>query len=255
MDFQLRRTSIFNPDGEFLKSFQWKGFYLRLLLVTDSSLTTTENTYGPERKLFVKTLDFAGNEIVNWGEFKALEIKMAKVGKMTLAVPSPFTPQSVFTGDQQHQWLYHCFNNTYAIEVYDAAGKLFRKIDRPYQPVPFTEKDAEKFRAQLLNFPNKEFADAIIKKVTYPSVKTITSYLVVDELGNLWVRTNEEKQQDDVKYTAYDIFNSDGYYDARVWIDVSPRIFLNGKMYTVHRDKETDLRTVKRYRVVWSEGT
>ncbi len=77
--------------------------------------------------------------------------------------------------------------------------------------------------------------------------------MVVDEQSNLWVETNEEKDEDGKTFTAYDIFNKDGYYDARVWSDISPGLFANGKLYSYHRDEETDLRTLKRYRVIWKE--
>ena len=58
---------------------------------------------------------------------------------------------------------------------------------------------------------------------------------------------------DDKDITAYDIFNPDGFYEAKVWVDVRPDIFMNGKMYCFHTDEETGYRLVKRYRVVWSE--
>jgi len=146
-------------------------------------------------------------------------------------------------------------NANYQIEVFDQNGKLFRKIDRPYVPLPFTAKDAEEY---LSSFDrgreqDKVFAD-MAKDAPLPKIKTITESMLVDDQANLWVQTNEEKQQGGKTFTAYDIFDRDGYYNARVWCDISPELFANGKMYRRHSDKETDLVSIKRYRVVWSEN-
>jgi hypothetical protein len=86
-----------------------------------------------------------------------------------------------------------------------------------------------------------------------PAVKTVTPRMLVDDRGYLWVETYEKKEMDDKDVTAYDVFNPDGYYEAKVWSDVKPEIFMNGKMYRFHTDEETGYRLVKRYRVVWSE--
>jgi secreted PhoX family phosphatase len=87
-----------------------------------------------------------------------------------------------------------------------------------------------------------------------PSVKNVTDNMVVDDAGNLWVETHEEKEEQGTTYTAYDIFNEDGIYEARVWLDVSQislGLFKNGKMYTRETDEETGYGVFKRYRVIW----
>ena len=61
------------------------------------------------------------------------------------------------------------------------------------------------------------------------------------------------REEGDKILTAYDIFNPDGFYEAKVWVDVKPEVFVNDKMYRFHSDEETGYRYVKRYCVVWSE--
>jgi hypothetical protein len=73
----------------------------------------------------------------------------------------------------------------------------------------------------------------------------------VDDLGNLWVETNEEKIERGVKFTGYDIFNKDGFYEAKIWTDIRPGLFVAGKMYRLAEDKETGSFILKRYRVIW----
>lgn len=252
MDWRSRRTSIFSPEGNFLHSFQWKNSHFRLYLISDSSLTTDENIYGEKRHLFVKTFDFSGTELVSFGEFTPAEFKILRRDNISFSISLPYAPYSTFAGDRNNQLLYHCMNDNYMIEVFDRNGKLIRKTDRPYVPVPFTDKDAEDYIAGFDEGreQDKVFVD-MAKDVPFPKVKTVTERMFVDDDGNLWVQTHEEKEQDGKTYTAYDICNKDGFYDASIWSDITPGLFANGKMYRRHTDEETELVSIKRYRVIW----
>ena len=142
-------------------------------------------------------------------------------------------------------------NNKYVIEVYDTSGKLFRKIDRPYEPVPFTKKDAEKFRARFENAPFEEVKKAG-RDMKMPKVKNVASRMHVDDKSNLWIRTNEIKEEEDKILTAYDIFDCDGIYYARIWTPVLPFLFKDGKMYRMDIDQGMGYRSIKRYKVIWN---
>jgi len=52
-----------------------------------------------------------------------------------------------------------------------------------------------------------------------------------------------------------DIFNKDGYFEARVWSDIPPGLFANGKMYHMKTDEETGYRSLRRYRIIWTDKT
>lgn len=253
MDFDARRTSIFEHDGQFLNSYQWQTPLFFILFTTDSCYTTTEVFYEHERKLFVKTFDFAGKELVSFGEFKAEQTEMTKLGDFWVSIPRPFAPHSIFAGDQKNRWLYHCDNSNYLIEVYDSTGKLLRNIDRPFEPVPFNNEDKQKFLERKRNVPGSRFEE-IFRNITFPNYKTISEELLVDDQSTLWIRTHEVKQEHGKNLIAYDLFNQNGFYEARVWIHLSPRLFFKGKMYTIETEKETDLRMIKRYRLIWSDG-
>jgi hypothetical protein len=141
-------------------------------------------------------------------------------------------------------------NNKYIIEVYDTSGKLLRKIDRPYEPVPFTDKDAKAYRARFGDLTNDFFRKAI-EEMEMPKVKSVVERMHVDDEGNLWIRTNEIKEEEDKILTAFDIFDSDGYYFAKVWTAIIPSIFKKGKMYRMDTDQDTGYRSLKRYKVIW----
>ncbi len=250
-DFEARRTSFFSPEGEFLRSFQWKKFFSQLHLTTDSSYTVNETvTTEDSRELWIKTIDFAGEELAAFGKFKYPEFKMLRQGNTTFGTSVPYSPRSVFIGDQLRQLLYHCLNDTYLIEVYNGEGKLVRKIDRPYELPPVTSEDVEEFLGRFKDRPDSPFA-RMIKEMDLPKVKTVTERMIVDSAGNLWVRTNEERKEGEKTLSAVDVFDPEGFYDARVWLDFNPSFFPDGKMYRLVEDEETGARQLKRYKIVW----
>jgi hypothetical protein len=250
-DFETRRTSFFSPEGEFLSSFQWKKFFSQVHLVTDSSYTVNETvTTEDSRELWIKTIDFEGEELAAFGKFKYPEFKMLRQGDVTFGTSVPHSPRSVFIGDPLRQLLYHCLNDNYLIEVYNGEGKLVRKIDRPYQPPPVTSEDIEEFLGRYKDRPDSPFA-RLIREMELPKVKTVTDRMIVDAAGNLWVKTNEDRKDGDETFTAFDIFDPEGLYDARVWLEFTPLFFPDGKMYRMVEDKETGALQLKRYRVVW----
>jgi hypothetical protein len=263
-DFETRRTSLFSPEGQFLSSFQWKKFFSQVYLATDSSYTVNEMVLSEDRReLWAKTIDFNGEEVLAFGRFSYPEFKMLTQGEITFSTSVPWSPASVFAGDQKRQWLYHCLSDKYLIEVYDQKGKLFRKIDRPYELVPVTDEDISQIKSEHADRGDSPFAK-LIEQMAIPKVKTVTDRLLVDNDGNLWVETNEEKRKpeagDKEKKTeenpvrAYDIFSPDGVYETRVWTDIRPGLFANAKMYRSVEDEETGLRQLKRYRVAWKES-
>jgi len=253
MDGRARRTSLFNPEGEYFSSYNWKDYLNTVYLTTDSSYTVNENIFEEgETQLWIKTFDFYGKELVSFGKFTLPKSKSLHKGNVVIGVFIPYSPQSIFAGDEKQQWLYHCLNNDYLIEVYDQTGRLFRKIDRPYKPVPYTSEDEKKFLSRYEQRPDSP-ATKLAKQIKLPKVKTVAERLVVDDQGNLWVETNEEKKEGEKALRAYDVFNKKGFYEARVWCEFRPGLFSDGKMYRFADDQETGQRTLNCYRVLWKE--
>jgi len=263
MDSRARRLNFFDPEGNYLTSYHWIQNPGRLQYATDSACVMTVYTFqeGKDplsgRKLFVKKFDFEGEEICSFGEFKTEEGKVhtesrSGGGGVALLISLPYAPHSIFASDPVKQYLYHCVNNEYMIEVFDKDGKVIRRFDRPYEPLSFTSEDAKEFRSRYED-STMEGLKKMVQGMSMPSVKTITPQMLVDDVGNLWVETHEQREEEEKVFTAYDIFNPDGYYEAKVWIDLKPEIFMNGRMYRFHTDEETGYRFVKRYRVVWNK--
>jgi hypothetical protein len=251
-DTRSRRTSLFDRKGSYIGGHPWRNSHNELLLTDESGYLADENIYGEERKLFVKKYDFEGNELENWGEFTPLGMKVQTRGEMTISITTPYTPQSIFACDPSRRRLYHCHNDTYVIEEYDEPGRLVRKFDRPYEPVPFTQKDAEDYYAAFDRRNNKVISE-MAREVELPKVKTVAEDIFVDDRGNLWVATNELDESTEPPRRAYDMFDPEGRYTCRLWLDFRPGVFVRGKMYRIDSDEETGDVRVKRYSVTWSE--
>jgi len=253
LDWRTRRTSFFDPKGKFQNSYPWRNNHFECFWITENSLTIDEFIYGEKTQLFVKTFDFTGKEIKSIGEFKPRRPKILTEGGMSFAMGIPYTPHSILCADPARELLYHCMNDNYMIEVFDEGGNLIRKLDRPYTPVPYTSEEQQEFRKQADERPDTPFSK-MVKDMMLPSIKTITERMLVDDQGNLWVKTFEKKKQGERTYLAYDIFNPEGLYEARIWSDIRPQIFKDNKVYTLETDEETGFRTAKRYRVVWKQN-
>jgi hypothetical protein len=76
--------------------------------------------------------------------------------------------------------------------------------------------------------------------------------MLVDDQGNLWIRTNEVREDGETRITAYDVFDKDGYYDSKVWLEMHPEIIVKGKRYNHYADEE-GYTYMKRYHMIWSE--
>jgi len=254
-DSRNRRTSIFGPEGDFLGSYQWTSNTPIPYLVLDDAYVVQESARDESgTKMFLKTYDFEGHEVKSWGEFVSPPMKSITRGGTggtvtTIGVSVPFAPHSVLTGDPTFMRVYHCLNDTYLIDVYDSGGQLFMKIDRPYEHVPVTDKDKEEALAMVAG--SSQGVKDLYEDLDWPKVKTVTVRILCDDRGYLWLATHEERIEGDRKLTAYDVFDSDGIYDARVWLDAAPGKFADGKMYRFKEDEESGIRSLTRFRVIW----
>lgn len=261
MDLEARRISLFDSDGKYIEGYHWAERPGGLIYATDSTCLLTVYTFEAnksleDRKLFVKEFDFKGNEINSFGEFKIEESKIYSERRgeasISMMIYCPYSPHSIFAADPMRQYLYHCVNDEYKIEIFDKDGKVIRRFDRPYKLLPFTSQDAQEFYSRFEGRP-MEGLKKMVREMPMPRVETISSRMLVDDFGNLWVETYEKKEGKNRIFFAYDIFNPGGYYEVKVWLDLKPEFFTKGKMYRMHTDEETGYQYVKRYRINWCE--
>ncbi len=86
-----------------------------------------------------------------------------------------------------------------------------------------------------------------------PNVKTVTDKMLVDGSGSLWVITHETKESNGHSLTSAAIFDTEGRFVTRVWLQKIPRILRGRKMYRLETDDETGYTSPVRYSVHWKE--
>ncbi|MFH1515665.1 MAG: 6-bladed beta-propeller [bacterium] len=249
------RTSWFDSSGQFLRSIKLPRSVYSFILLKSASFIICETYRGQdlnERSLDVKEFDFEG-KVIRYYDMNPThpESLIVRGGSGFNYSGLPVSRGSLFKGDQKREIIYHCVNDKYSIKVFNSSGRPFRIIDRSYEPVPFTNKDAEKYRARYKNHLFKE-VEKTVRSMKMPKVKSVIERMYVDDESRLWVKTNETKKNGEQTLTAYDIFNPDGYYYAKIWTDRRPYIFVKGKMYTMIEDPVTGFRTIKRFKVIWN---
>ena len=252
LDWEAHRISLFDTEGEFINSHKFKNWSYDFFLTTNSFYVRDENIFGEKTKLAVKASDYSGKEIFSFGEFEPDHSQDINEAGRRFSVSLPYDVCSIFAGDQKNTRLYHCMNDKYQIEAYDQNGKVFRKIDRPYKPLPTRPEDKKLYLEGFRNISKSDLA-LIDKNVQMPPHKTVINRMFVDDLGNLWVETNEEKEEKGKSLVAYDIFDEKGVYTAKVWLSVSPGIIKGGKMYARETDEVTGYREYKRYQIIWHD--
>jgi len=240
-DIGKRQTMIFDPKGILISEWKWPNNSMNtaIFLITDSYYVSDCLNYGIKSRLYVNKYDFNGKKISSYGEFTPLPIKIFKEGKIPYPVFIPYSNQSFFAGCSKPQRLFHCLCNNYIIDIFYKNEQLSKKIIRSnYSRVPFTQQEKEAYFSQIKKVPYKNYYN-LVKKVKLPKFKSIVKRLLTDDLGYLWVHTNERKKIEEKFYSGYDIFSPDGVYEAKVWLDIYPMLIKRKKLYTFEPDKET----------------
>lgn len=252
IDWLAQRTSFFTPEGQYLGGHPWRTRHYELLWCDADSYAMDERIFaGEETTLKIKTYSLEGEELLSFGEFTPDRPHLMTTRELSFAISVPYSPHSVFAADRSRNRLFHCLNSRYVIEVYDGEAHLIRRIDRPYTPLPFTDEDRQAYYDDVDRNPNKVFAK-MARDVKLPDTKTVTENMIVDDLGNLWVRTFEKKMDGEKELAAYDIFNSKGEYMTRIWTDILPLLFQGGRMYSFNQSEE-GYSTLIRYSVKWTD--
>ncbi len=255
LDWGNQKTVTFGPNLELRGEAKWLSRRVEIFFQSADGLVMSEYQFsGQDRKLPVKAFGADGAERRTFGEFSEPEFKPLRTGHMTIAISTPYSVQSILAGDRANRRLYHCRNDRYRVEVYDESGRLFREIDRPYERPPFTAEDADEYRHGFDRNRNRSFAE-LAAKVELPKVKTVTERMVVDGRGFLWVSTFEKRAEGGRDLAPWDVFDADGRYDARVWLDAGLRGvgFAADRLYAFVVDEETGERTLERFKLEWRD--
>jgi len=136
-------------------------------------------------------------------------------------------------------------NTDYVLNFVNPDGQVIRKVVKDYDPVKLTDRDREMYYKW-------QFGDRVLPqrvKLNYPKYYYPFNFVVCDDEGKTYVRTNSQDEKGDF---YFDVFDSEGRYIAkfsRPWVEM-PGVIKKGKMYSINLDRN-ELPLLRRYRMVW----
>jgi len=146
----------------------------------------------------------------------------------------------------------------YELLVYDFTGTLIKKIQKEYAPVQVPESVKKDVLDDILRPELEQFN--IKDKIYFPKYMYPFQYFVTDDMGTLYVMTNEKGEKPG-EY-LYDIFDPDGIFIERMRLDNSGNEetakwggpyqvrVRNDHIYSL-RKKESGYQELIIYKLVW----
>lgn len=227
--------SYFSPGGEYLRSIP-----LTKGNISSIDVDNIGNIFGysivRDKGVYeLKKYDPELNELFSLGTSPLPSEDMQKTGKRNIFFT--LLRWDIINGDQV---VTGYPKEGYIIKVFDASGKLVRRIEKDYTPIEITKEDFEERK--------EGYSPELLKDVYAPKHFPPFWTLRADDEGRIWVTT--PKKTADGEKAFYDVFDAEGKYILEVALKASPRIFQN-KMYAIEED-EDGYQYVKRYKIIWN---
>lgn len=235
-DSSTRRLYFFTLEGKFLREASAGNMWLFL----DPKADSKGNIYASFMVLDEKPSS-------QLKKFKSNLESISDITILEMAKPPVLDPRfpRIYWFVMENDKLIWSVQTQYEFHILNAEGKLIRKIVKDYDPVDFNEEDKERVLERLYGGQPPP-SDV---KLEWPKHQLAFMDVTVDDQGRLFVKTYEKKDGEK-EASYYDVFDREGRYIAKVFLDVTPRIWKKGKMYTFYDDEE-GYRFVKKYNVVW----
>jgi hypothetical protein len=135
----------------------------------------------------------------------------------------------------------------YLLNVLNPEGKLIRIIKKDHKPLKLNEKDRKYWGEKASRLSLAKMGYKMILPDFFPAFQSFS----IDEEGRIFVQTFERHQEQEKSFYSYDVFDSEGKYITKIPIHSFPRVWKNGKFYTIEADKD-GFQYVKRYKVTWN---
>jgi len=228
---EFDRLSFFSPEGKLQRVIPMKTEFLsRARCDSQGNIITTSSVLDPENPYYVlKKFDSEINLIK-----EIIKVPMQR----SPGVIIPFSSNLYMTVDAEDNIIFS-YSKDYEIQVFNPDGDLTKKIKREYEPVEITDEEKE------------EITRGAPSQIKYEFPKAHPPYqrFVHDEMGRLYVQSNEKGEGLSVYY--YDVFNREGQYIVRVPLRQYPVVFQGGKLYSLE-ESEDGYQYIKRYKVTWN---
>ena len=234
-DSSSRRILFFSLDGKFLREVS----SAKLTLFLEPKVDTKGNFVG-------SYMVFSKEPSSELKKFNKKLVPILDINSLRLARPPVIDARF-----PRHYWqitkednLLWGVSTRYELQVLNQEGKLIKKIIKDYDPVPITKEYKEKWLKDTYGdagpMPGSKFE--------WGKHHLAFRDLRLDDEGRIFVQTYERIEEG--KGGCYDVFDTEGRYIAKVFLEVKPLVWKRNKMYTIYEDEE-GYHFVKRYTVEW----
>ncbi len=227
----IRNLSCFALDGKFLRALPTAALFPIGVLLDASGRVYAERNI-PDREKPGKKIDLYDENL----KF-IMTVAIIREPKPDPSLLAPFHPQiewAAATDGGLIIWR----GGEYELDVFDAQGKIVRKIVKDYDPVGITSEDVKQ---RVRRVP--EGRKLVIPK-SFPPLQS----LIADDEGRILAVTYEKSAEG---AQISDVFDTAGRFLARVAFKGRPQAWRKNKLYTIEDDAE-GYQVLKRYRVIWN---
>lgn len=181
---------------------------------------------------------------------------METIASLPRYFPPP-PPQPINIGETYRAELVFCplneklgvyaISSEYKFYVVDSSGIVLYAFTKDESPKSFSKKEKE----NIINSFKKIIASSREDtKFTadFPTYKPFFHSIRNDDKGRMYIHKYQIISNED-RIVNYDLFSKQGYYLYKVKMSKFPMIIINGFLYTVERDKDTELLIIKRYKI------
>ena len=236
-----RKLIFFTLDSQFLREVS----YSKKLSLINILMDKQGNFLGRE-------LSFAENQIhLDIIKYDTKFEPLFKIDRLSMPSPfsgkkiNPFEITSVYQFDNRSNIIYGR-NDEYKIKFYTPEGKLFKIVQKKYDPVRITQDDKEEMIKKIPETPGINIKENLVFPKNYPPF----SYIFLDEDNRLFVRTYE-KGTEKVAYIL-DVFDSEGRFISRCESYGLSFKWKGSKLYTLEENEE-GYHLLCRYEATWEK--
>jgi hypothetical protein len=257
-EFTLPRHVHVNPSGEIMASdegsrsvkvFSREGAYLRQYFL--KKYYSMEMDYGDGEVFYI--MDFS-REPLGFQLFRldSRTEESAQLAVWAMPMPDPkraslFDPIMTFAVMPDGRLLYGCPTEGYEFRIFNAEGRLERRIFKDWDPRPVTAREQEAvYNARRERYPSDQIQ--LVFPKFHPPYRVVRS----DDPGQIIVHVFSEFVADPSQRvdSLFDVFDTEGRYlgsfayPFKTLVE-KPMLWKAGKFYTVEQDEDGYLYIVR----------
>lgn len=239
-DVMNRRLSYFKLSGEFVKavSVADKTSLINLFLDKEGGAVGRELVLD-EGKMFWEIRRY-DRDLKPLSTIDKVEFQNPLQGKKM----NPFSFIVIVQFDADGG-IYYGKAVDYEIQVYNPEGQLTKRIQKRYDKTKLTPEDKDKMLEEI---PDMGLGINVRDMLEFPDAYPPYESFTLTEQGWLVVKTYDKGPVEGEYFL--DVFDRDGKYIARFPSSANPRLWKNGRLYSIE-DTDDGFKVIKRYTVSW----